>query len=148
MKIQEYLEEAVQDIFEARTYISTNSIPVVRFRDFTTDREGLNVVIHCPDVNRLQPNYNFFECTLNSSAVVHREADPTGADVDALVDDMQDEIFQTLSTVTLQAAIDAIDATSGITVDGIVNIDSSESGDDDFNVTVGTTNIYLTYVKP
>lgn len=146
MKIQEYLEEAIQDILEARTYVSTNSIPVVRYKDFSTDREGFNIVVGVNDINRVAPNADYYECMLEARAVSYKQKDIIATDSNALVADLQDAMYQDLTTATLQSAIDTIDASSGITVDGIVNTDTTDEESEDFNVINVTTNIYLTFV--
>ena len=148
MKIQEYLELATQDLLEARTYITTNSIPVVRYKDFNTDREELTAVVSCNSINRVAPNAPMWECALEVRGVSRKQQDIVGAESDELTDDLQDEMYQTLTTSTLQAAVDAVQASSGVTIDGLVNLSTEDEETDEFNVITLTTNVYLTFVKP
>jgi hypothetical protein len=148
MKIQEYLELAMQDLLQARTYITTNTIPVVRYKDFNTDREELTAVVSCNSINRIAPNYDKYECPLEIRGVSRKQKDLIGASSDDLTEDLQDEVYQTLSVATLQAAVNAVQASSGVTIDGLVNLSTEDEETDEFNVITLTTNVYLTFVKP
>ena len=148
MKIQEYLELAMQDILEARTFITTNSVPVVRYKDFNTDREELTAVVSCNSINRIAPNFDKYECQLEVRGVSRKQKDLIGSSSDDLTEDLQDEVYQTLSVTTLQAAINAVQASSGVTIDGLVNASTEDEETDEFNVITLTTNVYLTFVKP
>ena len=148
MKIQEYLELAMQDILEARTFITTNSVPVVRYKDFNTAREELTAVVSCNSINRIAPNYDKYECQLEVRGVSRKQKDLIGSSSDDLTEDLQDEVYQTLSVTTLQAAINAVQASSGVTIDGLVNTSTEDEETEEFNVITLTTNVYLTFVKP
>lgn len=144
MRIQEYLEETVQDLLEARTYISTNTIPVVRYSDFNTDREGLCVVVRVSSVNRVAPNYDKYECVLEVSPVTLIESDIERVNHDALFDDVQDFAYQDMTVLALQTGADAI-SLNYMTIDGVVNTDTDELDNEDFYINRTNTNVYITY---
>jgi RNAse (barnase) inhibitor barstar len=120
MRIQEYIEEALQDIIEARTYISGNSISVRRRKQGQTLKGGQYVLVFADLEERPSINHSFYFATIEVSAITKIQEDLEGNNLDALWADVSDAITQDLTIVTLQAAIDAIDATSGIRIDGFI----------------------------
>ena len=119
MNLQEYIEEALQDILEARTYITTNSIAVAR----SVDREKIKgdqfIDIKADGEERLSNNHDLYFMEVAIKAVTKMQEDTVGNDIDALWSDLSDAITQDLTATTLQTAIDAISATSGITIAGM-----------------------------
>ena len=119
MNLQEYIEEALQDILEARTYITTNSIAVAR----SVDREKIKgdqfIDIKADGEERLSNNHDFYFVEVAIKAVTKMQEDTVGNDIDALWADLSDAITQDLNATTLQTAINAINATSGITIAGM-----------------------------
>ena len=147
MKIEELIEEAMKDIMEARTYISTNSIKVVRFRDRLTKKGGKWLTVHAAPNERLSPNHPLYRVPLSLMADTKSQEDLRSNDLDAIIAECNDEIHQTLTPATLQAAIDAIQPSSGITINGIVQTQGSDT-DDEYQIITANADIFLTYIKP
>ena len=146
MKVEQLIEEAMQDILEARTYISTNSIPVILYRDRLTEKDQSNYcVVHANPLERLQPNYNHYWCELHVSTVVNNHEDNQGANLNALYQDVLEEIQTVTTTTTLQNAINAIDAASGITIDGFVYPEVEETDTEEISFYSVPLRIALTY---
>jgi len=146
MKVEELIEQAMQDIMQARTYITTNSIPVVRYRDRNTERGDAWVVCHATPNERLSPNHDLYRLLFEYMAVSKSQEDLKAVQLDDLIEECNDEIQQTLSTTTLQTAIDAITATSGITIDGLVPAVGVEQ-DGDYQAVAANVEIFFTYNK-
>lgn len=119
MRIQEYIEEALQDIMQARTYISTNSITVVRHVERETANGSQFVSIMADAEERLSNNHDLYFIEVGIQAVTHIQEDARGVDLDALWADVSDAMTQDLTAATLQTAINAIDGSSGITIAGL-----------------------------
>jgi len=122
MRIQEYIEEALRDIFEARTYISINSINVKRTKDGTALNGNQYVLIEVDPEERASQNHDFYSVECMVMAVSKIQQDLNSAALDALWADVSDGMTQDLTFATLQTAINAINAASGITIDGIINM--------------------------
>jgi hypothetical protein len=148
MRIQEYIEEALQDIIEARTYISTNSIAVRRIREGQDLKGDQYVMIEAEPEERLSQNHDFYNVDCAVMAVSKIQQDLDGSLLDALWSDVSDEMTQTLTPATLQAAINAIDATSGITIDGILNMPGESRPIEQYYNQEQHTQIALRYIKP
>lgn len=146
MKIEETIEKAVQGIMQARTYFTTNSVPVVRFRDRLTAKGDHYCTVHAMPFKRLAPKRNLYRLTLELLADSKSQADPKSVQVDAIHAQNSDEINNIMSTTTLQAAIDAVDAVSGITIDGFVQ-DQGSDADGEYQIIRSAVVISLTYVK-
>jgi hypothetical protein len=120
MNLQEYIEEALQDILQARTYITTNSITVARHVEReSTDKGNQFVSIQADGEERLSNNHDLYFVECGIEAVTKIQEDAVGSDLDALWADVSDAITQDLTAATLQTAIDAINAASGITIAGL-----------------------------
>lgn len=120
MNLQEYIEEALQDLLEARTYISTNSITVARRTDReATDKGDVFVDILADGEERLSNNHDKYFMEVGISAVAKIQEDLTGNDLDALWAELSEYVTQVLTTTILQTQIDTIDALSGINIDGL-----------------------------
>ena len=122
MRLQEYIEEAMQDILQARTYISTNSIVVARRTERELTKGQQFVEVTADGADRQSNNHDKYMIELAVQAVTKVQEDINGVDLDALWSDVSTEMTQTLTTTTLQAAINAINASSNITIDGIDNL--------------------------
>jgi hypothetical protein len=147
MKIEEFIEEAVQDIMQARTYISTNSVKVVRFRDRLTAKGDHWLTVHAEPNDRQSNNHDLYRVPLSLMADSKSQEDLRSNSLDAIIAECNDEIQQTLTPATLQAAINAIQASSGITINGINQTQGSDS-DGDYQIITATADIFLTYIKP
>lgn len=118
MKINEYIEEALQDLVQARTYITTNSIVVARRAERNVDKGNQFVEVESEGTERMSNNHDLYTCELNLRSVTKIQEDMNGVDLDALYADIADFISNDLTVANLQTAIDAINASSGITVAG------------------------------
>lgn len=147
MKAEEYIEEAIQDIMQARTYVSTNSVPVVRFRDRLTSKGDHFITVHASPVNRLSNNHNLYSTRLRLIADTKSQEDLKSKVLDELIEQCNDEIQETLSEATLQSAINNISATTGITINGVVQAEGSDT-DGDYQMITAEVDIFLTYIKP
>ena len=147
MKIQEYIEQAMQDIMQARSYITTNSVPVVRYRDRFTVKGDAWVSCHASPVDRLSPTHDLYRAPFELMTVSKSQADLKGASFDDILADCEDEVNQDLTKATLQAAIDAINPSTGITIDGIVPVEGAEV-DGDYQIQTTAVDIFLTYQPP
>lgn len=125
MRITEYIEEALQDVIQARTYISTNSIAVTRRTDRNTTRGSVFVEIVADAEDRLSINHDLYTMEVSLQAVTKLQEDLQGINFDAIDADLKDFATQDLTISVLNAAITAINASSGITVNGIVNMQGS-----------------------
>jgi len=146
VKIEETIEKAVQDLMQARTYISTNSIPVVRFRDRLTAKGDYYCTVHARPFKRLSPNHDLYRLTLELLADSKVQADPKAVEIDAIHAENSDQI-NVMTKTDLQTAINAVDATSGMTIDGLVQ-DQGDDTDGDIQLIRSAVVVSLTYVKP
>jgi hypothetical protein len=144
MNIEEIIEEAVKDIMEARSYITTNSIPVVRYRDRLTTKGDDWVSVRAEPNERLSNNHDLYRVPLTLIAVSKSQEDLRSNSIDAIIAECNDEIQQDLTIVTLQAAIDAYDANSGVTVQGLVPTQGADT-DGDYQTITANVDIFLTY---
>lgn len=149
MRIEEYIEEALVDVMQARSYISTNSVPVKRYKDHEDFRGNEALVIKSNPSSRIAPNADFFEVQVDMMAISRRQEDMKGKRIDDIFAEIKDEIEvkQSNTPSVLQAAINAAYPSSGITIDGIVPIEGNEVGEVIF-VQAASMNVYLTYVTP
>jgi len=147
MKIEEIIEEAMQDIMQARTYIASNSIPVVRFRDRLTQKGGKWLTVHAEPNDRQSNNHSLYRVPLTLMADTKSQEDLRSNEVDGIIAECNDEIQQTLTTATLQTAINTVQASSGITINGIVQTQGSDA-DGDYQMITATADIFLTFIKP
>ena len=144
MKIEETIELAMQDIMQARTYISTNSIPVVRYRDRLTSKGDEWVDCHAMPIDRQSPNHNKYRLTFELSAISKSQSDLRSNELDELIDECNEEIQQDLTPAALQAAINTVDANSDITVDGLIPTEGTEV-DGEYQQFITSIDIFLTY---
>ena len=123
MRVKEYIEEAIQDLLQARTYITTNSIPVARKTD-REDTKGNQFVEVMVDVgpNRQSINHDLYFAEVAMKPVTKIQEDMTGSSLDAIWADVSEFATQDITVVALQNAITAIDATSGIVIGGFENL--------------------------
>jgi len=147
MKIEETIEKAMVSILEARTYFSANSVPVVRFRDRLTTKGNRFCTVHANPFERLSPTHDFYEVQLDLLSDSKSQEDVKANQLDDIYEQCADELDQTLTTTTLQAAIDAVDVSSGITIDGLVP-GAGDDTDGDYQIVRAGTLISLTYIKP
>ena len=145
--IEQLLEEALQDLVQAETYISTNSIPVVRLRDRDTDRKDQHVIVHAENLERIAPNFNLYQCACKVGALSPVKEDLDGSRLDDVYQASYG-VAHDMTPTTLQAAIDAVQASSGITIDGIVIRGSSQFDDENVSVLSADFDLFFTYVKP
>lgn len=118
MRLTEYIEEAIQDLMQARTYITTNSITVARRVERELTKGQQFAEIESDGADRLSNNHNLYNLELGIRAVSKLQEDLSGADNDALWADISDFVNNDLTTAALQSAINTIDAASGITIAG------------------------------
>lgn len=118
MNLQEYIGEALQDLIQARTYISTNSITVARHVERDVTEGDIFVEIECDGEERLSNNHNLYMMEVGIRAVHKMQQDINGVSIDALWADISDFTTQDLTVSALQTAITSINASSGITVAG------------------------------
>lgn len=147
MKIEETIEKAVVAIMEARSFFSTNSVPVVRFRDRITAKGNRFCTVKANPFERLSPTHNFYQVQLDLLSDSKSQEDVKAVQLDDIYEQCADELNQTMTTTTLQSAIDAVDASSGITVDGLVP-SAGDDTDGDYQIIRTGTLISLTYIKP
>lgn len=150
MKVEEILEKAVVAVFAARSDVIAAAIPVVRFRDRLTDR-GItgHIMVRCEPAQRLADNYNYYFARLTVSADAPAENDPQAKKYDAAVDIVTDQMHQTFTAANLQTAVNAVQASSGITVNGLSQLDAADVADGSpIMLHAQNFQIALTYVKP
>ena len=147
MKVEELIEEAMVDIMQARTYVTTNSIPVVRYRDANTGKGDAWIACHALPNGRLSPTHNFWRVPLELMAATKSAEDLKAVVLDDLIEQCNDEIQETLTVSTLQAAINTIEASSGVTINGIVPTEGDDT-DGDYQGITANADISLTYIKP
>ena len=145
MKIEEYIEKAMVDIMEARTFISTNSIPVMRFRNRVKARGDKFITIHALPNERMSNNHDKYKVILELLADTKVHADIAADDLDDIYNECSDELQQELTEAKLQAAIDAISPASGVTICGFVPLPGDDA-DSDYQIIRARTEIYLEYV--
>jgi hypothetical protein len=141
MKIEEYIELSIQDILEARVGITD---AVVRYRDRLTVKGDAWIYCHALPIERMSNNHNLYKSTLELVAVSKSQEDLRSNSLDNLVAELNDEINNDLTIVTLQAALDAIDVSSGIAFNGLVPMPGSEA-DGEYQQFMTSTDIFLTY---
>jgi len=140
MEVESKIETAMITRVAARTYISTNSIPVTRWLDRDATKGKSFVSVRVLPLERLQPNSDFYECELQLMAVGYNEHDQEGIALQALYADVLDEIQQDLTPANLTTAIND----SKITIDGKVPVQGQQVGDD-YNIMSAAARLFLTY---
>ena len=145
--IEQLLEESLQDIVQADTYISTKYIPVVRFRDRESDREDQHVITHVSDLIRIAPNANLYQAECRIGALSPAKEDVDGSKLDDVYQASYGAIHD-MTVTSLQAALNAITVASGITIDGIVIKGSSQFDDDSVSIMSADFDLFFTYIKP
>lgn len=144
MRIEEYIESAMVNIMSARSFISSNAIPVVRFRDRLTAKGDKFITVHAMPNTRLSNNHNLYFVELELLSDTKVQEDIKAAALDDLISECNDEINETMTAATLQAAIDLSNTGSGITIAGHEPISGSES-DNDYQIIRSATKIALIY---
>lgn len=148
MKVEELIKNAMKDIMDARAEIVSNNIPVRTHFDVEEFKGNIVIVVQALPKRRLQPNSDFYEVELRLNSISRIQRDQKGYDQDLMYAECSDEIQEDLTKVTLQAAIDAIDAASGITIDGHVPQEGGFSNEEEDSIQYESTLIFLTYNAP
>jgi hypothetical protein len=141
MNIERRIEDAMVTRLEARSYITTNSIPVRRYDDRATTDDNLIAVVACQPVDRVAPNYKYYSTMLMVSALNNSEADVEGDNVQGLYQDLLDEIMYTMTESALNTSLN----NDNINIDCIVHQAGLYDGGDAYKQHVVQAEIFLTY---
>jgi len=144
MKIEETIELAMKAIVTARAGVT---VPVVRYRDRLTVKGNNWIDCHAMPIDRQSPNHNLYRLTFELAAVSKSQEDLRSNAIDALIGECNEEIQQDLTVAALQSAINTVDSSSGITVNGLVPMEGSEV-DGDYQQFITSIDIFLTYITP
>lgn len=114
------LEDTLEGLIEALSYISVNSVPVLNWGDVTNDRALPCVSVRVLPRERIAPNDTKYRLRVEVVAYRHMGDDPNQTTSGKALDD----IFEAISTWAhaLTAA--------GLSVDGIVNVEGIEEIND------------------
>jgi hypothetical protein len=145
MNIKEYVEMAVEDLVEARSYVSTNSIPVARASDRDVVRGNMHVNIDSNALTRLSNNHDRYSLIISIQAVSKMEHDLDGDKLDDLSADISDFIYEDMTISALQTAINSVSITSGIAIQGIDFPSTENQIQETFSYQEYSAIIYLTY---
>jgi len=141
MNIERNIEDAMVTRLLARTYISTNSIPVRRWDDRATKDDNLIAVVHAMPVSRLQPNYNLYNSVLVVGALNNSEHDVEGDAMATLYQDILDEVMNDMTAVSLTASI----GDASVVIDGVVHEEGAIDGGDEYKIQAAQARLFITY---
>jgi hypothetical protein len=141
MNIERNIEDAMVTRLLARTYISTNSIPVRRWDDRATKDDNLIAVVHAMPVSRLQPNYNLYNSVLVVGALNNSEHDVEGDAMATLYHDILDEVMNDMTAVSLTASI----GNASVVIDGVVHEEGAIDGGDEYKIQAAQARLFITY---
>jgi hypothetical protein len=141
MNIERKIEDAMVTRLLARTYISTNSIPVRRWDDRATKDTNLIAVVHAMPVSRLQPNCNLYNSVLIVGALNNSEHDVEGDTLALLYQDILDEIMNDMTAVALTASI----GDASVVVDGVVHEEGTIDAGDEYKIQGAQARLFITY---
>lgn len=125
MSKEKILEDGFVSLISGIQYIIDNNINVRNFEDNSVDVNPPCVIANCNLFRRLEPNADYYESEVDLICFTYIQDDPNRADLRAL----QGEIFdfaRILSPATLSTE-------TGLTVDGVIMVDSGEQERDDHN---------------
>ncbi len=145
MKINELIEESIQDLLQARAYIIAQSIAVARHADRLTDKGSVFVQIESDVPERLSNNHNLYTVQLNLQTVGKIQDDMVATGTDALAADVAEFANYDLTVAGLNAAITAIDAASGIAIAGYDYMPGDSQNVEQYEFREQIINIALTY---
>ena len=148
MKVKDLIEEAMQDILEARADVIAGGWDVYIARKNDAKRGDNFILVSCTGGNRIMPNYDRYKHQLSVVAISKTEQDIAGKSNLEMYEVIEELIQQDLTFATLQTAITAITASSGIVIDGLVPMDESEDRDDSIHGDRVMTEIFVTYTTP
>ena len=144
MKIEETIELAMKAIVTARAGVT---VPVVRYRDRLTVKGDSWIDCHAMPIERQSPNHDLYRLTFELASVSKSQEDLRSNAIDALIAECNEEIQQDLTVAALQSAINTVDASSAITVNGLVPGEGSEV-DGDYQQFITSIDMFLTYITP
>lgn len=141
MIVERKIEDAVVARLSARTYISTNSIPVRRYDDRYTSDTGITAIVGCQPVERIEPNYNRYTAILEGVSLNNSESDVEGDNVIALYADILDELMNDMSADALTATIND----ASVVVDGVVGMVGAYDGGNEYKLHHVQVKLFITY---
>jgi hypothetical protein len=141
MIVERTIEDAMVTRLEARTYISTNSIPVRRYDDRFTLDESIIAIVQCQPIVRIEPNSNRYTTMLRVVALNNSDSDVEGDALQALYDDLFDEVMTDMTASSLNTSV----GDANITIDGVVHELGAYDGGDKHKAMGVQANLFLTY---
>jgi len=137
--IEKQVADGIISLLKARTYISTNTIPVISSLDQVTEKDEIFASIHAEPHDRIAPNYNFYSIDCNIVAASRSKADPDADKLHPLTYECQ-ALANTLTAASLATA-------TGLTIDGIVPMQGadSETPNNMFLLFSAKVKVHLTY---
>lgn len=148
MKVEETIKKAMKAIMVARPVVISTPIPVRTHFDHEGFDGDYVIVVEAQPKKRIEPNYDFYRVELRCNAVSLLNNDTVGKWQDLLYAECSDEIQEDLTKATLQAAINVVDAASGITVDGLVPTDGGFLNEEEYSLQFESTLVSFTYTNP
>lgn len=146
VNIEQQIEEAIQTLLEADTYISTNSIDVRLWFDTTEDLVGRQVIVHAnsaiPSLTDENGEAQEYEVQCDILSYIHNTEDETpGAETNTL--------YQTLVGFVEQTTKAGIEAElTRLTVNGKHTSPYAEEYDERFYTKVASFTIYVSAEAP
>lgn len=152
MRVREYLSDTFVSILEARSDVIALGWEIRDYRDYEDFRGSQAFLAYIGPGRRIAPNDKKHEFSVDLRIMSQRDEDLKGYKLNdglAVCDDVIQEYlsFFNNGVATLQADLDALYPASGITIDGIVQTEGEDMGEDIYGHT-STANVYLTYEKP
>ena len=141
VNIEQQIEEAIQTLLQADTYISTNSLDVRLWFDITEEVEGRQIVVHAnaaiPSLTDENGEAQEYEVQIDLLQYIHNTQDETpGSETDT--------IYQILVGFTEQTTKAQIQAElTGLTVNGKHTAPYGEEYDERFYTKVASFTIYV-----
>jgi len=147
MRIEEYVQDAFVSIMEARAGVIALGVEVRRYKDFEELKGNQHILVRVVPGRKLANNYYYYELVVDLMAMSKRDEDLTGQKLDDLYDQCEEELYETVTVLSLQTAIDNLYPDSKITIDGIVPDQGEEIGEVIYGL-VASARVYLSYNKP
>jgi len=117
--IEAQVTAGIITIAKARSYISTNSIPVIDSLDQLTDKDAVFITVHGNPHERVAPNEDYYFVEVDVIAGTVLKADPDADQLKPLAYECQ-AVVNNLTAAALATQ-------TGLTIDGIVPMQGAES---------------------
>lgn len=132
MTIEDTLEKGYKALFEALSYITTNSITVEQNEDNSIEINPPLVSVHCSTLSRMSPNAPFYMSECNFTCMSYKPDDKDRAVLKAIYN----ELFNYISDLTPIV----LATETSLNIDGLV---MDESGDEDQNDNYQTLSVKI-----